>query len=170
MKKAKQRSSLKKKKREVDLIPPRYVIYTDGSCNLKSKEQYGGSAYIVIDNIAKVVRSEWSQGYRFCTNNQCELDAIIMAIDSIPPFSSALIITDSKYAITVLSNMKRIYPKNMEFIEQFRFLIQQKHIDCKFEWVRGHSGNLFNEKVDKMAYSAQKEVEQRFKDKQNETA
>lgn len=93
-----------------------------------------------------------------------------MAIDSIPQFSSVLIITDSKYEITVLSNMKRIYPKNMEFIEQFRFLVQQKHIDCKFEWVRGHSENLFNEKVDKMAYLAQKEVEQRFKDKENETA
>lgn len=162
------RSKLKSKPKKDMPKEYRYTIYTDGSCNLRSKEQYGGSAYTIIDNKTNEVISEWSKGYRFVTNNQCEIDAIVMAIDSLPPFSSALIITDSKYAITVLSNMKRIYPKNMDFIEQFRFLIQQKHIDCDFKWVRGHSGNVFNEKVDKMAYSAQKEVEQRFKDKQDE--
>lgn len=165
MKKAKQRSSLKKKKREVDLIPPRYVIYTDGSCNLKSKEQYGGSAYIVIDNIDKVVRSEWSNGYRFCTNNQLEIDAIIMAIDSLPDYSTCLIFTDSQYAITVLSQPDRTFTKNMLFIQEYRDIQKRKHIFVKFQWVRGHSGNIFNEKVDRMAKQAMYEVEQRFKGK-----
>lgn len=164
MRKAKQRNNLKPKKREVDLIPPQFIIYTDGSADNINEPHHGGSAYIIIDNRAKIVKSEWSQGYRYCTSNQCELNSIIMAIDSLPSFTSALVVTDSKYAITVLSNMKRKYPRNMEYIEQYRFLVENKSLNIKFQWVRGHGSNFFNQRVDKMARQAMYEVEQRFKE------
>lgn len=170
MRKAKQRSSLKQKPQKNMPKEYRYTIYTDGASNLKSKEQYGGSAYIIIDNKENKVISEWSNGYRFVTNNQCEIDAIIMAIDSLPDYSTCLIFTDSQYAITVLSQPDRTFPKNMLFIQEYRDIQKRKHIFVKFQWVRGHSGNIFNEKVDRMAKQAMYEVEQRFKDRQDETA
>lgn len=170
MKKAKQRSSLKKKKREVDLIPPRYVIYTDGSADNINEPHYGGSAYIIIDNIEQKVVKEEAYGLRFTTNNKAELHAINMAIESLPNNCSCVIFSDSKYAIGVLSHTNRNYEKNSEYIEHFRWLVQSKDIMFKFEWVKSHNNILFNEKVDKIAKQAMYEVEQRFKDKENETA
>lgn len=162
MKKAKQRSSLKKKKREVDLIPTRYVIYTDGSADNINEPHYGGSAYIIIDNIEQKVIKEETYGLRFTTNNKAELHAINMAIESLPNNCSCVIFSDSKYAIGVLSHTNRNYEKNTEYIEHFRGLIERKEITCRFQWVKSHSKVFYNEKVDSMAKSAMREVQLKF--------
>lgn len=162
MKKAKQRSSLRKKKREVDLIPPRYVIYTDGSADNINEPHYGGSAYIIIDNIEQKVIKEETYGLRFTTNNKAELHAINMAIESLPNNCSCVIFSDSKYAIGVLSHTNRNYEKNTEYIEHFRGLIERKEITYRFQWVKSHSKVFYNEKVDSMSKSAMREVQLKF--------
>lgn len=170
MRKAKQRNNLKPKKREVDLMPPQFIIYTDGSADNINEPHYGGAAYIIIDNSTKQIIKEWSKGYRYTSNNKMEIHAINEAIEGIPNCCSICLISDSKYAIGVLSHINRNYEKNTEYIEHFRGLIERKGITCSFQWVRGHSGNIFNEKVDRMAKQAMYDVEQRFKDRQDETA
>lgn len=153
-KRPKNKQSLKPKPKKDMPKEYRYTIYTDGASDLKSKERYGGSAYIVIDNKTNKVVREWSNGYKFCTNNQLELDAIIMAIDSLPDYSTALIFSDSMYAITVLSQPERIFPKNMEFIEQYRYIQNRKHIFVRFKWIKSHNGDIYNEKADFLAKQA----------------
>lgn len=168
--KKKPRNNLKKKKETIDSLPPRYVIYTDGSADNINEPHYGGSACIIIDSIEQKVIKEETYGLRFTTNNKAELHAINMAIESLPNNCSCVIFSDSKYAIGVLSNTNRNYEKNSEYIEHFRWLVESKSITFRFEWIKSHNNILFNERVDKLAKQAMKEVEQRFKDKQDETA
>lgn len=167
MRKAKQRSSLKQKPQKNMLKEYRYTIYTDGSSNLSSKEQYGGSAYIIIDNKENKVISEWSNGYRYTSNNKMEIHAINEAIESLPNCCSICLISDSKYAIGVLSHTNRNYEKNTEYIEHFRGLIKRKGIACRFQWVKSHSKVFYNEKADLMAKSAMREVQLRFESNNN---
>lgn len=169
MRKAKQRNNLKPKKREVDLIPPQFIIYTDGSADNINEPHYGGSAYIIIDGTEHRIVKEESYGLRYTSNNKAELHAINMAIESLPDNCSCWIFSDSKYAIGVLSHMDRNYEKNSEYIHHFRQLVQRKNITFEFMWIKSHSRHIMNERVDRMAKQAMYEVEQRFKDKENET-
>lgn len=159
VKRPKNKQSLKQKPKKDMPKEYRYTIYTDGSSVSKSNMLYGGSAYIVIDNKTNKVVKEWSKGYKLCTNNQLEIHSIVMAIESLPDYSTALIFSDSMYAITVLSQPDRTFPKNMEFIEQYRYIQKQKHIFVRFQWIKSHSGDIFNEKADFLARQAMHDIE-----------
>lgn len=125
-----------------------YEIYTDGSCdNVKSK--VGGSAYIILHD--DVIVKRMSKGFTKTTNNRMEMLAIISAINSLPEESSALVHTDSKYCITVFDGEQ--HQANQDLIELFGKVSKKiKHLE--FVWVKGHSGNQYNEMADEMAFGA----------------
>lgn len=127
----------------------RIKIYTDGSCDNIRYPNYGGWAYLILED--DCVIEEKSGNEVHTTNNRMEMFAIISSLVNIPKFSKVEIITDSKYCIYAFTNNPSYYAKNLDLIEQFAEIVNNKCIDVKFKWVRGHCGDKYNEIVDKMA-------------------
>lgn len=136
----------------------RFKIYTDGSC--LGNPGAGGYAAIILDETDN--REEICGGESFTTNNRMELTAAIVALRKISEDDVAEIFTDSTYlrnAFTQnwlanwkrsgwrLSNGKPV--KNIDLWTELDELISTRNV--KFNWVRGHAGNLLNERCDKLA-------------------
>lgn len=152
-KRPKNKQNLKKKQDKEDICDL-YVVYSDGSANNMQKTRPAGSAFVIINPTNDEILHEYSQGFLGLTNNQAELHAIISAIESLPNNCRCCIFTDSKYCIYVLDHKTCDFEKNTEYISQFRYLVETKNINYKFQWVKGHSGNKWNEYVDDLANKA----------------
>lgn len=143
---------------DVDFLPD-YIAFTDGSCNNLSPYGEGGAAYVILDGQRNVVKQN-SKGFVGVTNNRMELMAILSAVAAVPAGSSLVIHTDSQYCIQVLTNEKNannFTRPNANIIRQyFNYASRLKNI--RFEWVKGHSGNEFNELVDALAQSRTEEM------------
>lgn len=121
-------------------------IYTDGSC-LKNPGGAGGWAFVLLEGDI-----EWhiSGGEKSTTNNRMELSAVIEALKFVSKndVSSFTIYSDSKYVINCADGtFKR--KKNIDLWDIFD--IESKSKQIKWEWVKGHNGDKYNEIVDKLA-------------------
>ena len=135
-----------------------YIIYTDGACS--GNPGSGGWAALIF-NKNSGQKSKKIGGEIETTNNRMELIAIIQALESIPKESSLQIFTDSKYVINGIelwikkwktnnwigSNKKSV--KNKDLWMKLDILSSQFQI--AWTWVKGHSGNKYNEEVDRLA-------------------
>ena len=95
------------------------------------------------------------------TNNRMELLAVIKALESINHHLEITIYTDSKYVINGITswikkwktndwkNSSKTPVKNIDLWKILDISSQKKKI--KWEWVKGHSGNTYNDKVDEIA-------------------
>jgi ribonuclease HI len=136
----------------------RVQIYTDGGCD--PNPGTGGWAAILI---YKGKTKELSGGERNTTNNQMELKAAINALKALNKPCAVTLHTDSQYVqrgITEwLPGWKRRgwlrssgKVKNLELWQELDVLAQ-KH-DIEWRWVRGHAGDLYNERCDELAAQA----------------
>ncbi|MDE6084646.1 MAG: ribonuclease HI [Muribaculaceae bacterium] len=144
---------------EVDKFIPDFIAYTDGSCNNLSPYGEGGAAYVILDGQRNIVKQN-SKGFVGVTNNRMELMAILSAVAAVPAGSSLVIYTDSQYCIQVLTNKKNAdnYTRpNANIIRQY-FNYASRLKDIRFEWVKGHNGDEFNEMVDALAQSRTEEM------------
>lgn len=123
-----------------------YEIYTDGGYSLQHNK--GGFAFIILKG--EDIWKKESFPIEHETNNRGELKAILYAIESLPPRCSCIVYSDSQYAIGVLSN-KNWHPKaNTDIIDEYHQVVNDSDIEVKFKWVKGHSGNKWNEECDRM--------------------
>lgn len=143
---------------QTDFIPD-YIAYTDGSCNNLSPYGEGGAAYVILDGQRNLVKQN-SKGFVGVTNNRMELMAILSAVAAVPSGSTLAIYTDSQYCIQVLTNKanaNNFSRPNANIIRQyFNYASRLKAV--RFEWVKGHDGNEFNEMVDALAQSRTEEI------------
>ena len=131
-------------------------IYTDGACS--GNPGKGGWAAIILDdsNQFNISGSENNT-----TNNRMELLAPIMALKKIKKKSEITIFTDSKYVkdgITdwikkwKLNNWKGSNKKPVKNKDLWLLLEKlSKNKKIKWEWVKGHSSDKLNNKVDEIA-------------------
>ena len=144
---------------EIDFIPD-FIAYTDGSCNNLSPYGEGGAAYVILDGQRNNIVRQNSKGFVGVTNNRMELMAILSAVAAVPAESTIVIYTDSQYCIQVLTNKKNADNStrpNANIIRQyFNYASRLKGI--RFEWVKGHNGDEFNEMVDALANSRTEEM------------
>lgn len=153
--KPKNKGNLKSKKQQIDTPKDLYVVFTDGACDNIREPHYGGSAFIIIQPETGEILHKYSKGLKNVTNNKAELFAIVEAMKALPDNCSCGIFTDSKYCIYVLDHTTCSFPKNMEYIEEFRKVVEDKNISYQFQWVKAHTGkNKWNDIVDKMANEA----------------
>ena len=136
-------------------------IYTDGSCI--GNPGPGGWAVIILDNKNK---KKISGKKNNTTNNQMELLAPIKALSNFNKKKSFIIFTDSIYVkegITKwIENWKKNSwktsgkkpVKNQELWKKLDELV--KFHDVKWEWIKGHSTNIYNNLVDELARKAAK--------------
>lgn len=127
----------------------KFKIYTDGSCDNIQYPNYGGWAYLILENDEIIEqRSGWDI---HTTNNRMEMTAILESLIELPYGSEVEIITDSQYCIGAFSKKHRNVYANADLISQYSELIEKNNLDVTFTWVRGHNGDKYNEIVDKMA-------------------
>jgi ribonuclease HI len=133
-------------------------IYTDGSC-IGNPGNGGWAAIMIDDNNKKII----SGSEKYTTNNRMELIAVIKALESVKKFQIT-IITDSKYVKNgievwikkwkqngwITSDKKPV--KNKDLWLSLDKLEKKKRI--KWEWVKGHSSNIYNNKADQIAREA----------------
>ncbi len=134
------------------------IAYTDGSS--LGNPGPGGYGTILLET-EKKVKKEFSQGYRLTTNNRMELMAVIVALEKLrKPFTEITIYTDSKYVCDAVDKKwvfgwekKGFKGKKNEDLWR-KFLIQYRKQKVSFQWVKGHTGNEFNERADQIAVAA----------------
>ncbi len=132
------------------------TIYTDGS----AKGNPGPGGYGIVLLSGKHYK-EMNQGYRLTTNNRMELLAVIVGLESIKKENQEVhIFSDSKYVVDAIEK-KWLFnwetkgfkgKKNPDLWKRF-LTIYRKH-NVKFFWVKGHAGNIYNEKCDELAVLA----------------
>lgn len=126
------------------------IIYTDGAYS--SLRDQGGIGIVILKNDKKIF--EYSRKYEHVTNNKMELGAIIVALRFIKEACNNIIIyTDSQYCIGCATlGWKRNKNKKLwqEFDNQYS-RVKKLCSNIKFEHVKGHNGNYWNDYCDALA-------------------
>ena len=131
-------------------------LYTDGSA--KGNPGKGGLGIVLISGKHY---KEISQGFRHTTNNRMELLAVIVGLETLNKDKSLVeVFSDSKYVVDavekkwVFSWEKKNFKgkKNSDLWKRF-LIIYRKH-KVSFNWVKGHAGQVENEKGDTLAVEA----------------
>ncbi len=132
------------------------VMYTDGA----AKGNPGNGGYGVVMKF-KDLRKEFSEGFRMTTNNRMELLAVIVGLEALrKEGSEVLIYSDSKYVVDSVEKgwlfgwVKKGFKdkKNVDLWKRFLVVYKKHHV--KFKWVKGHAGNIENERCDVLAVQA----------------
>lgn len=137
----------------------RVTIYTDGSCH--GNPGPGGYAAVVFEN--GMTREVHGSDF-YATNNRMELKAVIEGLRLLNEASKVKIITDSKYvANTINRGNLRAYANtpnraNADMWQEIAKLSEWHTLSA--EWVKGHSGNRFNQRCDSLANAEASRVEQ----------
>lgn len=139
---------------------PKIVIYTDGGADPNPGP--GGWGVILIDR-ATGRKKELSGGEAQTTNNRMELTAAIEALSALKKPCDIQFYTDSEYLRRGITEWlpgwqvrgwrrkgKEIL--NVDLWKQLGSLIEPHAIT--WEWVKGHSGNRYNERADQLATQA----------------
>ena len=131
-------------------------IYTDGACS--GNPGPGGYGAVLL---FKNHRKEISGGFRKTTNNRMELLAVILSLEAIKTSGIPIVLySDSSYVVNAVEKgwlfdwenkaFKKI--KNPDLWKRF-LVVFRKH-SVSFVWVKGHDGNVENERCDKLAVLA----------------
>ncbi|WP_293153923.1 ribonuclease HI [Okeania sp. SIO2C9] len=139
---------------------PEVTIYTDGACS--GNPGPGGYGIVIITDKQ---RQELSGGYKLTTNNRMELIAAILGLQTLESACDVTLYTDSKYIVDAITKgwakrwrannwkrNKKDKAMNPDLWEKLLDLCNQHQVE--FFWVRGHSGNIENERCDKLAVQA----------------
>ena len=122
---------------------PHARIYTDGSC----RDTIGGYSFIILTDDYEL---EWSNRIPDTTNNRMELTAVIEALQCTSA-KQVSIYTDSQWVINCAQRLwKR--NKNTDLWQQYDS-VAKDFSSIEYIWVKGHSGDLYNERCDKLAYN-----------------
>lgn len=134
----------------------RIIIYTDGAC--KGNPGPGGWGVLMQ---YKGKKKEFFGGEQETTNNRMEQMAAIMALEALKKPCSVELHTDSKYLLQGITEWmdnwkKRGWKtaakqpvKNEDLWRRLDKVIGKHKI--KWVWVKGHAGNIGNERADILA-------------------
>ncbi|WP_028109083.1 ribonuclease HI [Ferrimonas futtsuensis] len=135
------------------------TLYTDGSC----LGNPGPGGYGVLLRYRQHTR-EMSEGYRLTTNNRMEMLAAIIGLESLKEPCVVDLHTDSQYLRQGITQWihgwkrkgwKTASKQPVKNVDLWKRLdeVTQKH-QIEWHWVKGHSGQPENERVDDLAREA----------------
>ena len=130
-----------------------YVVYTDGAYSPSTNK--GGIGFVILKNNKEFF--SYNKMFKNTTNQRMELLALCVALESIKNPSRIKVVTDSMYLVGTLNkNWKR--KANIDLWSRLDKAIS-KHNNVLVEWCKGHAGSEYNEKADKLASNACKEID-----------
>lgn len=137
----------------------RTVAYTDGACS--GNPGPGGWGWVVPDGESAF------GGAQETTNQRMELTAVLEALRSLP--GRLHVVSDSTYVVNCFrdgwwegwlkrgwTNAKKQPVANRDLWEPLIELFRER--DVTFEWVKGHSGDRWNERADELAVAGRAQV------------
>ena len=132
-------------------------IYTDGACS--GNPGPGGIGVVLLFGGH---RREISAGYCLTTNNRMELLAAIEGLEALKEPCSVRLFSDSRYLVDAIEKgwvarwkangwmrNKKEAAVNVDLWERILPLLDAH--DVEFIWVRGHAGNVENNRCDELA-------------------
>lgn len=139
--------------------PADFLIWTDGSALKRENGQAtGGWAYVIL-NRHHIIIDQGSGWMDRTTNNRMELMAVVRALAALPVGTRIDLFTDSKYVIDSSDRARKWRQhnwhktngvvKNHDLIGEMLTLCEQRF--ARFSKVKAHSGNTYNEIVDREA-------------------
>ncbi|MBZ0150985.1 MAG: ribonuclease HI [Planctomycetes bacterium] len=136
------------------------TIYSDGAC--LGNPGPGGYGTVLL---AGKHRKELSQGFQRTTNNRMELLGAIVGLEALTRPCAVTLWSDSQYLIHALTKgwldgwQRRGWRtaakepvKNRDLWERLLRAIGEHTVDWR--WVRGHTGDVENERCDQLAAAA----------------
>ena len=140
-------------------MKPLVTIYTDGACE-PNPGQGGWAAILNYHGQEKVLTGH----ERNTTNNRMELQAALAALEALGGSSRVELHTDSEYltrGVTewltkwIAQGWRKSDKKPVLNVDLWQTLhaLTLRH-EVVWLWVRGHSGDSQNERVDRLAYRA----------------
>ena len=138
------------------------TIYTDGACS-GNPGKGGWGAILIYAKEEKYI----SGSKQLTTNNQMELTATIEALKAILKPSNIALYTDSQYVKNGITSWIFNWKKNgwktankKPVANKDLWIQLEKYVDfhsVNWFWVKGHSGDHYNEIADKLAVKAMNE-------------
>ena len=132
------------------------TLYTDGACS--GNPGPGGWACILV---YKETEKELCGGLPETTNNRMELTAVIEGLRILKEPCDVDLYTDSKYVLEGATKWLQGWQEkgwkkadkkpvlNVDLWQKLTELLNQHKIE--WHWVKGHAGDVFNERVDALA-------------------
>jgi ribonuclease HI len=132
-----------------------HYLYTDGSSTGRSKREWGW-AYIIVKK-DKIIGYDYGGGDSG-TNNLGELSAAFFGLKQCLTlgYKHVMLVSDSMYVINLV-NQDCVPTKYLDIINEIWSF--KNKMGIKTKWVAGHSGDTYNEIVDKMAKQGKKAYE-----------
>ncbi len=132
-------------------------LYTDGACS-GNPGPGGWGAILIYKDTEKVM----SGGEKNTTNNKMELTAAIEGLSALKEKCLVKLYSDSKYLIDGMTrgwarswrenNWKKSDGKPALNVELWEKLLElDEYHEIEYIWVKGHAGNPFNERCDRLA-------------------
>lgn len=136
------------------------TIYTDGAC--KGNPGAGGWGALLRSD-ATGVEKELFGGEKETTNNRMEMMAVIQALTALKRPCAVTLFIDSQYVLKGITEWLPAWKarnwktaakqpvKNADLWQQLDVLASEKGHIIDWRWVRGHTGDLGNERADTLA-------------------
>lgn len=139
------------------------VIYTDGACRGNPGPGGWGAILASGDHEKELYGAETKT-----TNNRMELMAAIMALESLKRPCDVTVATDSVYLKKGMTEWLRNWKrrdwktsdkkpvKNKDLWQRLEKAVERHRL--RWQWIKGHSGHLENERADQLANRAVDEM------------
>ena len=134
-------------------------LYTDGACS--GNPGKGGYGFILC---YKETTKEFSQGYKFTTNNRMEMMAVIYGLKKLKEPCEVTVTTDSRYVLDGMTKWifswlkKGIFTNNPQKIKNadlWKELYNLSRVHkLSWQWIKGHNEHPQNERCDELARNA----------------
>jgi len=134
---------------------PEVIIYTDGAC--EPNPGTGGYGAVILSGDS---RNKIKEGFRLTTNNRMEISAAIKALESLEQPSKVTIYSDSQYLVNSIQrkwiwNWENKRWRKAKNVDLWKILIPLITLhEVEFIWIRGHDGNVENERCDFLSIKA----------------
>ena len=138
-----------------------FKAYTDGACSGNPGIGGWGVVLLAEKNSTIIKRRELSGGSINTTNNQMELTAAIQSLKALKKPAKISIITDSSYVKNGITEwlynwkMNNWKTSSKKDVKNKTLWLELEELEKKNKvdwlWVKGHSGNLENERADFLA-------------------
>ena len=147
---------------------PELFAYTDGACSGNPGPGGWGVLMLARENGTVIKERELMGGEALTTNNRMELTAVIQGLQALKKPSHVRVYTDSSYvqkgmtewlAGWKLKQWRTADKKPVKNDDLWRILdgLAQQHT-VQWIWVKGHAGNVGNERADSLANKGMEQV------------
>lgn len=140
-------------------------IYTDGACS--GNPGRGGIGAVILTDKSDKPAGTICMGYRLTTNNRMEIMAVIEALEQVRANNPAetlagseiIVYTDSQIVYGTMAMGWKAKANTDLWARLYRrmAMLRAEKVSIRFEKVKGHAGNRWNEEADKLAVAGTKD-------------